>query len=202
MKKLLLFTSWLPCTLFLLFFTIQLYNSTNSLLQVKDINRLTNMKLRELTPKNAYQMYAALPQNVEIFQTVLAKKDARPEIIKSYLKGSPLADYADAIVLMGDFYSINPYLVIAIGECESNNGRKIPADSFNAWGLGIPTGAKTGLGFSNWEEGLNTEFKFLKKLIDRGLTTPETMGPIYAPPSAQNGDSWANCVNHFLDNLK
>jgi hypothetical protein len=202
MKKILLFVGWFNCTILLLLLSFRTYNTLNDISRVKDINRLTKLTVQKLAPKNAYQMYTALPQSMQSFAVAFGKKDARPEIIRSYLKESPLSDYADAIVAMGDNFGVNPYLVIAIGECESNNGRKIPSGSYNAWGLGIPTGATSGINFANWEEGLNAEFRFLKKLIDKGLTTPDLMGPVYAPPSVQNGGSWANCVNHFLNNLK
>ena len=202
MKKLLVFVAWLPSTILLLLFYVNIYRTTYTIKEVKDLDKLASLTVKELLPKNAYQMYAALPQSVESFQVSLEKKDARPEIIRSYLIGSPLLPYADSIVIMSDYYKINPYLIVAIGECESNNGRKIPENSFNAWGLGIPTGATSGMSFKNWEDGLNAEFKFLKKLVDRGLSTPDLMGPVYAPPSVLNGGSWAKCVNHFLDNLK
>ena len=158
--------------------------------------------------KELYQVYASLPQTIDTFQTTIQATDARSEIARQYLQKykSPLAPYADVIVAISEQYKTDKVndlwrYIIAIAQCESNLGTKIPQGSYNAWGLGIPTGAKNGLSFNSWPEGINSSAKFLRKLIDRNLLTPEEWAPIYAPPSVQNGGSWEKCVHHFLDGL-
>lgn len=162
-----------------------------------------------MAPKNLYQVYSSLPQTVESFQTAINTSDARPEIIRQYLQKfhSPLEPYFQEILAASEIYSTRETpdiwrYIVSIAQCESNLGHKIPEASHNAWGLGIPTGASSGMAFSGWAEGINAEAKFLRNLIDRGLYTPEEWGPIYAPPSAQNGGSWAKCVREFLPDLE
>lgn len=207
-KKFLLFLPiWL---IFILITYILCFKTMFYLTKTKEMSTLVDITVREMVPKNLYQVYASLPQTLESFEGAIQTKDARPEIVKQYLTkyNSPLAPFSEEIVKTGDEYKnekvddLWKYIVV-IAQCESNLGTKIPEGSNNAWGLGIPTGAKKGLTYEAWPDGIKAVSKFLNKLmLEKNLYTPEEWGPIYAPPSAKNGGSWAKCVRHFLDDLQ
>lgn len=202
MRKLLLLTIWGSIT------------SITFMISLLSLNLLSkrqegNINKRELELSNTYIAYASLPQTADSPQTLIKTADAREDIVRQYLQkyNSPLTPHAADVISISDKYSTQEVndlwrYVVAIAQCESNLGARMPPDSFNAWGLGIPTGAKNGLAFDNWPHGTEIAAKFLRKLMDKGLTTPEEWGPIYAPPSAQNGGSWAKCVRHFLENIQ
>jgi len=202
-KRLFIFSSWLIISFvsFSLSF-LALYNIANN-------KYITKANVEELATPNYYQVYASLPPTAETFDTDIKIVDAKADLIRLYLlrHNSPLAPFSDKIISISEQYDNDkvPDLwryIVAIAQCESNLGKKIPEGSYNAWGLGIPTGAKKGMEFEDWEAGITSSAKFLKKLMDRGLYSAEEWGPIYAPPSVQNGGSWAKCVNEFLSELK
>ncbi|MBI4130819.1 hypothetical protein HY468_05865 [Candidatus Roizmanbacteria bacterium] len=129
--------------------------------------------------------------------------DERVVKLKMYLEElkSPLAPYAQTFVTEADTYELgdNWSLVAAIAGVESTFGKHIPRESYNAWGWGIPTGAKSGIGFDNWDHGIEIVTKGLKeKYIDRGADTPEKMSRIYAPPSK----TWAGNVRFFMKKIE
>ena len=155
-------------------------------------------------PKNGYQFYAALPQVLGSFSVAVAKEDARPEILRQFLAKhqSPLEAYADLIVTKSDEKQIDFRLITAIGMCESNLGKHMPDGSYNAFGYAIYTGQASGAEFKNWEHSIDTMASYLAdKFYSQGLTTPEQIGPIYAPPSVDTGNSWAKCVRMFMNEL-
>ena len=165
---------------------------------------LLTYQAKEMIPKNGYQFYAALPQVLGSFSVAVAKQDARSEIIRQFLAKhhSPLEPYAELIVSKADERNIDFRMVPAIGMCESNLGKRIPEGSYNAFGYGIYTGQKEGAIFDNWDHALSIMAKYLReKFYNKGLTTPEEIGPIYAPPSVETGNSWAKCVRSFMNEL-
>jgi len=90
-------------------------------------------------------------------------------------------------------------LVAAIAGTESTFGRFIPRGSYNAWGWGIPTGAQSGIGFKNWEQGIVTVSEGLaKNYYGRGAKTIYDVGWIYAA----NGNSWGNHVTFFMGKIE
>ena len=81
---------------------------------------------------------------------------------------------------------------------ESNLGKTIPNDSYNAWGYGVYGGKVTK--FNSWEEAIERVSRGLRRdYFDHGLDTPEKIMPKYTPPS---DGSWAFCVNTFLQELQ
>ncbi len=95
---------------------------------------------------------------------------------------------------MADKYSLDFRLITAIAQQESNLCRIIPPGSHNCWGWGIHS--ESNLGFSSYEEGIETVSQGLKEnYIDEGLTTPDQIMTKYTPSS--NG-SWAHGVNTFM----
>lgn len=165
--------------------------------------------VKSASAQNLYQAYSSFPEYLPVPEIAFSPVDAREQVIKNYLKkyGSPLEPYSSAILLTSDTHKNNVIsdlwrYILAIGQCESNLGKKIPVDSFNAWGLGVVTGAKTGMAFPDWETAINYTAKFLQKLMDKNLYSPEEWAATYAPPSILNDHSWAKCVRHFLDEIQ
>src|SRR3989344_732053 len=134
------------------------------------------------------------------FESTIKVEDMRVEKLRFYLEkhNSPLASHAEEFVKIADKYELgeNWCLVPAIAGVESTFGKFTPKNSYNAWGWGIPTGARSGIGFDGWEDGIETVTAGLKtKYIDRGADTLPEMQRIYAPPS----HTWAKNVRFFMD---
>lgn len=203
MKKVVYFLSWFILT------SVLYTSSIVFLLRFSSIRSVKPPVSSVIPVSNGfYQVYSSIPENMENSKVEIEKKSAEEDIIKIYLEKykSPFKDHSRDILEISHKYKTEqvPDLwryIVSIAQCESNLGHKIPEGSFNAWGLGVFTGAKSGMAFNNWPEGIEAEAKFLRKLIDKGLLTPEQWGPIYAPPSASNGGSWAKCVREFLPDL-
>lgn len=201
MRKFLLVVVWVPASMLSLFFSILTLSSYS---RVKDGNRLLALQAKEMLPKNGYSFYAALPQVLGSFTTAIAKHDARSEILRQYLNkhNSPLESYSDFIVASSDAYNVDFRLITAISGCESTFGKNMPEKSYNAFGYATYTGQSTGAVFESWEHSIEVMAKYLsERYYSQGLTTPEEMGPIYAPPSIYTGNSWAKCVGQFMDEL-
>lgn len=122
--------------------------------------------------------------------------DMRAQTLKAYLLShkSPLAEYADEFIIAADLYGLPDWrLVPAISGVESTFGKAIPFNSYNAYGW-----ANGGHAFNNWPESIAIVTKTLKqKYYDRGLTTIESIGRVYAPPSS----TWAGKVHFFMKKI-
>lgn len=144
--------------------------------------------------------FAALPGNENNIAGTAQSSNARIEIITQFLKKyrSPLVPYAKHIVDTSDQYGIDFRLIPAIAMQESNLCRVIPDNSYNCWGFGIYGGRVTR--FKDYAEGISVVTKTLAlKYKQRGLVTPNEIMSMYTPSS--NG-SWANSVNHFMNQLQ
>ncbi|KKS98360.1 MAG: hypothetical protein UV73_C0002G0074 [Candidatus Gottesmanbacteria bacterium GW2011_GWA2_43_14] len=105
--------------------------------------------------------------------------------------GSDLAPYSKFIIAVSDKNNLPWHLLAAISGVESGFCRKIPSVSYNCWGWA--NGRKY---FTDYEDALETVASGIKSnYIDRGLTTPELMNRVYAPPSA----TWAWKVRYFMN---
>jgi len=145
-------------------------------------------------------IFAAIPQTTLEIKTAIASEDARPILIEQYLKHykSPMAGHGDYIVKTADHFGIDPYLVVAIAQQESNLGKLMPPSCHNAWGWGIHS--KGTLCFDTWQEGINTFTQGLsEKYAAYGLRTPDQIMTRYNPTSP--GGAWAKGVNQFLEEL-
>lgn len=124
------------------------------------------------------------------------KIDLRGKILKNFLVkyDSPLAQNADEIVFLADQYQLDYRLVVAIAGVESTFCKSIPYNSYNCWGW------KNGKhAFASYSDGLEKVSRTLNiHYLGRGFDTPETIGPIYAPPSPD----WAWKVRFFMNLLK
>jgi hypothetical protein len=125
----------------------------------------------------------------------IIEKDSRIEKLEKYLEShnSPLSDYAEDFVQIADKYSLDWRLVPAITGVESTFGKRIPYNSYNAYGW-----SNGNYKFSSWEDSINHVSKFLKeKYIDRGLDTVDKIAPVYAPPS----NTWGKNVKFFMEKI-
>lgn len=126
--------------------------------------------------------------------------DKRVGQLEAYLEShnSPLADKAEVFVREADKHKLDWKFVAAIAGTESTFGKHIPPGSYNAWGWGIPTGARSGIGFDTWEHGIATVSEGLAtRYYGRGAKTVYDVGWIYAA----NGISWGNHVTFFLNKI-
>jgi len=126
-------------------------------------------------------------------KAVRAKEfDYRVATLRNFLTeaDSPLAAYADEFVASADQYGLDYRLVPAITGVESTFGKRIPQNSFNAYGW-----ANGDYRFESWESSIDHVSMTLKtKYIDRGAPTIAKIGRRYAPPSS----TWAGKVKYFV----
>ena len=193
MKSLLKVLLWFPLTILSLAFTISLYSRSQN---TKGLGGLIRQEII-----NQPITFAALPKVAFEIKTALGAEDARPIIINKYLSryASPMSGMGDYIVKVSDRFELDPYLVVAIAQQESNLGKLMPPDCHNAWGWGIHSAGT--LCFDNWNEGINTFVSGLsEKYLAYGLRTPEQIMTRYNATSP--GGAWAKGVNQFLEDLQ
>lgn len=134
--------------------------------------------------------------------------DGRILKLKNFLKGYPLRNSAESFVKSADKYNLTKqaYLVAAIACVESTCGEFIPNGSYNAWGFGIPTGAKSGLVFNSWDKGIEEVTKTISQNYLKNTANYENLsagdialviGPIYAADP-----NWASKVIFFLNEIE
>lgn len=121
--------------------------------------------------------------------------DYRIVILKKYLEShnSPLTDHASHFVTYADKYQLDWRMVAAISGVESTFGKRIPKNSYNAYGW-----ANGNYYFESWEDSIEIVSKALrKKYYDRGAKTINQIARRYAPPSS----SWAWKVEFFMNEI-
>lgn len=121
-------------------------------------------------------------------------QDPRVQALVNLLSqhNSPLLPYAEDFVKSANKYGVDWRLLPAISGVESSFGKRLVADSYNAYGWG-----QGYVYFSNWEEGIEKVNQALKeKYIDRGAETVNKIGPIYA-----EDPNWSTKVNSFVNKL-
>ena len=124
------------------------------------------------------------------------KKDYRIDILRAYLTkhNSPLAEYAAEFVISADKYNIDWRLVPAIAGVESTFGKRIPYNSFNAYGW-----ANGDYSFKSWEDSIEIVTRTLReKYIDKGAPSIAKIARRYAPPSS----TWARNVKFFMNKIE
>ena len=167
------------------------------------LNRLAPVSLRPQANRLVTEVgssHAVNPQVLGALAYQVKTEDAVPEIIKAYLTkyNSPLLPDAEYLVNAARSYRIDPRLIVAIAQQESNLCKKIPDNSFNCWGWGIHS--RGTLRFASYEEAIDAVVKGLaKNYFGEGLTTPEEIMGIYTPLS---DGSWARGVQQFIDEMK
>ena len=194
MKRLSLVLGWWLSANLVLAITLMSYFKLNLLAPVS-LRPQANRLVTEVGSAHAVN-----PQVLGALAYQAKTEDAVPEIIKAYLTkyNSPLLPHADYLVNAARSYRIDPRLLVAIAQQESNLCKKIPDDSFNCWGWGIHS--RGTLKFTSYEEAIDAVVKGLaKNYFGEGLTTPEAIMGIYTPLS---DGSWARGVQQFIDQMK
>ncbi len=195
-KRLLLLLFWFP--------TIMLALGTSLVFFSYRSHFLLTQTGSDEPPRIAhYQMYASFPQTLGASTVSIQKEDAVTELVFQYLKKyeSPMQNSASNFVKIFRKYNIDPTIPLAIAQCESNLGLRMPEDCHNPFGLGIHS--KGRLCFETWELGYEKMAKTLKEnYIDQGLITPDEIMQKYCPNSLEKGGSWAKCVNQFSEEIK
>ena len=106
---------------------------------------------------------------------------------------SPLTPYAPEFVASADEYGIDYRLVPAITGVESTFGKRIPKNSYNAYGW-----ANGEYSFESWEDSIDHVSMTLRtKYIDKGAPTISKIARRYAPPSS----TWAGKVKFFVSKI-
>lgn len=161
----------------------------------------SGLPLENLTfAQESYPGYTATPQTLGVSSGMIVAKDGRTNLVDNFFKrySSPMTGLGKDIVEAADKHKIPFGYLPAIAQCEGNLGKIIPNNSYNSWGWGIY--GQTMTKFSSWQEAVETISKGLREqYFDFGMDTPEKIMTKYTPSSQ---GSWANCVNHFLEELK
>lgn len=196
LRKMLIVFLWFPLTVSLLAINLISLNALSSKVQAQ------RQTLGALPIRIASSSYGT----EQVLGASIVAGDARALLLTQFLEqhDSPMAQFANYIVDRAEYYGIDYRLVPAIAMCESNVGKRIPSsDSYNAWGISVETGETSGAKFPNWLYAIDWVSRYLKeKYFARGITDLIDIGAIYAPPSVANGNSWANCVTHFMEQLQ
>ena len=197
MKRLLIALMWIPTTILTLIVSLFFYSHYSTGLLAKN-------QLKQISQKpKFYQNYVSHPQTLGDSTAKVEAEDAVPELVYQYLKkyNSPMKETAHDFVRIFRSYNIDPIVPLAIAQCESNLGKKIPTGSYNPFGLGIHS--QGSLGFESWQQGYEKMAKIIKqKYVDEGLTTVDEIMAKYCPLSLEKGGSWAKCVNQFVEEIE
>ena len=121
--------------------------------------------------------------------------DMRILKLQLYLRkrNSPMELQAAKIVTSADKYGLDWRLVPAIAGVESSFGKRMPKNSYNAYGW-----ANGEYKFNSWEESIEVVSKTLReKYIDKGADDLHKIAKIYAPPSK----TWARNVKFFVKQM-
>lgn len=185
-----------PTTVVLLSIVWLLFVTTLTLsLSLYLIFNAGNLKIKS----TIYSVYAAKPLVLGDSMSSIGSSDSRSASLNQLMEtyNCPLTGFGDKFVSEAEKNGIPYWFVAAISFQESNCGRKVPDDSYNAWGYGIYGGNVHR--FDSWEDGISTVSSALKKYyFDQGLNEPCEIMKKYTPPS--NG-SWCEGVEFFKDKI-
>lgn len=141
---------------------------------------------------------AVLATNIDD-SAITKQNDRRVYVLYKFLEkwNSPMKDEAENFVKYADEYDIDWKFVAAIAGLESQFGKQIPYNSYNAWGWGI-YGTNV-IRFSSWEEGIKTVSHGLRtRYMDSwGATDVYEIGPYYA-----SSPTWAVRVDWFMNQIE
>lgn len=148
---------------------------------------------------------AAVSGTSEVLSANVIAADARSLLLQKFLtqNNSPMAPYADLIIRDADAYGFDFRLLPAIAMCESNLGKHVPLKAgFNPFGIAVYTGTQTGKNFDSWQSAIEWVSRYIHdRYYAQGMTDIHAIGAVWAPPSAQNGGSWADCVQFFEQSM-
>lgn len=188
---------WFLASTTTLVFAIDLYSQAK---QTKEIGSLVSAISKDLsfTP---YKLYSAAPPAVADLITAIETGDARPVLVERFLRknSSPMVGLGQKFVDLADQYGFDWRLLPAIAFQESNLGKVIPRDSYNAFGWAVYTGKNSGSNFESWDHSLEVIASGIKKsYIDQGLDTPEKMMDKYTDSEG----SWAAGVRFAMNAIE
>lgn len=144
----------------------------------------------------------------KVLAASIEAEDARELLVKSFIQkfqpNSPMLPYTKSFIETADAYAIDFRLIPAIAMCESNLGSRIPSkDSFNAWGIAVYTGQQHGKIFNDWPHAIDWVGQYIReKYYNRSITDLVEIGAIWAPPSVAKENSWATCVEGFMNQIR
>lgn len=146
-------------------------------------------------------VFEAIPPVENRIATAVTAADARPEILRQYLRkyNSPLEPFADLLVKVADENSFDFRWMVAIAQQESNLCKRIPPNSYNCWGWGIYGDKVTR--FASYEDAIvRIAPQFKNKFLKHGPDTEAAkVMETYTPPS---DGSWAFGVNQFMGEME
>ncbi len=122
--------------------------------------------------------------------------DKRVATLENFLEkyDSPLAPYSEVFIATADKYNLDWRLIPAITGVESTFGKRIPYNSFNAYGW-----ANGEYRFTSWEESIEIVGEALRtKYEDKGAVSINQIARRYAPPSS----TWAGKVKFFMRKIE
>lgn len=197
-RKFLFVTLWFPITLILVIVNLLV------LAQTVQANNQTASSL-QISPTHIYFPITASSGTSQILGETIYSEDARVLLLRLFFEKyqSPMSSFAEEIVLQSDLYKLDYRLLPAIAMCESNLGKKIPGkNSFNPFGIAVYTGLQKGKKFDDWSHAIVWVARYIsEKYYNRGITSLIDIGAKWAPPSVANGNSWASCVETFMNRI-
>lgn len=122
-------------------------------------------------------------------------RDYREQILKNFLEkhNSPMVDYANDFIYFADKYDIDWRLVPAIAGVESTFGKRIPTNSYNAYGWNNGR-----YSFDSWTDSIEVVSKALREnYYNKGAVSIDRIARRYAPPS----NTWNWKVKYFMNEI-
>ena len=122
--------------------------------------------------------------------------DIRTAVLKKFFDryNSPLSEYSSYFVYYADLYNVDWRLVPAISGVESTFGKRIPYNSYNAYGW-----VQGGYKFKSWEESIEAVNKGLREnYLNKGANTLSRIAKRYCPPGSAN---WESGVRFFIKKI-
>jgi len=186
----LVFFVFAPITLFSVFFLTETFKSG---LVLGDF-------VSEASPESQLYAQSESPNSKVILPNIKGENSIF-FMIEKYLGhyNSPLLPFTAVIVSSAEKAGVDPRLIVAIAQQESNLGKNSPENCFNAWGWGIHSkGTKC---YTGWEEAIESVTSGIGlNYCSKGYCEdPCLMMKKYTPRS--NG-SWCDGVNHFLSDME
>jgi hypothetical protein len=193
-RKLLLVLLWFPITLVLLVINLTMLAAMPRLYP-------PTLPLSAIAPGESG--FAASSGTPAVLSASVIAGDARTLLLQKFLQSTPMAPYADLLVEQADQYGFDFRLLPAIAMCESNLGKRVPLKSgFNPFGIAVYTGSQYGKDFDSWDHAITWVSKYIyDKYYSQGITKLVDIQTYWAPPAAENGNSWATCVQYFEDSI-
>jgi len=195
-RKTLLILLWFPLTLVFLLINLSMLAAMSRMEKPK-------FPLSAVAPsESGYTASSGVPA---VLSANVIAGDARTLILENFFEKnqSPMTPYTDLIVEQSDKYGFPFQLLPAIAMCESNLGKRVPLKAgFNPFGIAVYTGTLKGKNFDSWEHAITWVSQYIyDKYYSQGITELTDIQRIWAPPAEANGNSWANCVSYFENQI-